>query len=68
MILVGENTGNYDTAFLRIAAYYDWQIARWSQRICRLLEPLTLAFMGLIIGLVVLALLLPLLDAAAAIV
>ena len=68
MILVGENTGNYDTAFSRIAAYYDWQIARWSQRICSLLEPLTLAFMGLIIGLVVLALLLPLLDAAAAIV
>lgn len=68
MILVGESTGNYDTAFSRIASYYDWQISRWSQRICQLLEPLTMAFMGLMIGLVVLALLLPLLDAAAAII
>lgn len=65
MLTVGESTGSYDTIFYKIAAYYEWRLSVFFTTLRSLLEPLLMTLTGLIIGIVVMALLLPLFDAAA---
>ena len=65
MLAIGEVTGNYDAVFTKISQYYSWRLHLWLAPMKKLLEPVVMTIVGLIIGFVVLALLLPILDAAA---
>lgn len=64
MIDVGEATGAFDDVFRHIADYYGWRITMTVNQLQKVLEPMVIVFVGLIVGCIVLALLLPLLDAA----
>ena len=51
----------------RIAAFYDEDMARWVDWFTRLFEPLLMAFIGLVIGIIVLLMYLPIFELAGSI-
>lgn len=59
MISVGENTGALDTMLSKIADFYDEEVDTSVAGLTSLLEPLIMAFLGVIIGFVVVAMYLP---------
>ena len=64
MLRVGERTGDMGAMMERIARLHDDEIAQWVERTVRLFEPLLMIFIGLIIGIIVLALYMPIFDLA----
>lgn len=62
MLAIGEDTGNSITMFQRIADMYEDSLEKTLTRITALVQPVILVIMGGIIGLVMLAILLPLTD------
>lgn len=64
MLRVGERTGRMGDMMERIAAFYDEEMARWVERFTRLFEPLLMAFIGLVIGLIVILMYLPIFELA----
>lgn len=62
MLLVGEDTGNTQLIFNKIAEIYEDEVEKSLDRIVNLAQPVILIFMGSIIGMVMLAILLPLTD------
>jgi len=67
MVDVGEETGELDTMLLKVAEAYEKQVDRGSQRLLNLLEPLLILAMAVVVGFIVIALFLPLLDIMGAI-
>lgn len=68
MIAVGEETGNLDEMLLKIADNYDEEVDRAVEALSASLEPIMLVFMGIIVGFIVIALFVPLIQMAMAIV
>lgn len=64
MLRVGERTGKLGEMTERIASFYDDDMARWVDWFTRLFEPLLMAFIGLVIGLIVLLMYLPIFELA----
>jgi general secretion pathway protein F len=64
MLLVGERGGNVAQMMDRIASFYDEELARWIDWFTRLFEPLLMLFIGLVIGVVVLLLYMPIFELA----
>lgn len=64
MLRVGERTGALDEMMERIAAFHDEDTARWVEWFTRLFEPLLMAFIGIIIGMVVVLMYLPVFELA----
>lgn len=64
MLRVGERAGNMGEMMERIAAFYDEEIARWVDWFTRLFEPLLMAFIGLVIGVIVVLMYLPIFEVA----
>lgn len=64
MLLVGERGGNVAQMMARIASFYDDELARWIDWFTRLFEPLLMLFIGLVIGVVVLLLYMPIFELA----
>ena len=64
MLLVGERGGNVAQMMDRIAGFYDEELARWIDWFTRLFEPLLMLFIGLVIGVVVLLLYMPIFELA----
>ena len=64
MLRVGERTGAMGDMMERIAVFHEEDLARRSEWLTRLFEPLLMAAVGLVIGLVVLLLYLPIFDLA----
>lgn len=62
MLKVGEDTGNTETIFEKIAEMYEEQLEKSLSRIMALTQPVILVIMGTIIGTVILAIMLPLTD------
>jgi general secretion pathway protein F len=48
----------------RIASFYDEELARWIEWFTRLFEPILMLFIGLVIGVVVLLLYMPIFELA----
>ena len=67
MLRVGERSGRMGEMMERIAAFHDEEMARWVDWFTRLFEPLLMAFIGLVIGLIVLLLYLPIFELAGSI-
>ncbi len=59
MLRVGERAGNMGEMMERIAAFHDEEMARWAEWATRLFGPLLMLLMGLMIGLIVVLMYLP---------
>lgn len=64
MLRVGERTGRMGEMMERIAAFHDEQMARWVEWFTRLFEPLLMAIIGVVIGLIVVLMYLPIFELA----
>jgi general secretion pathway protein F len=64
MLQVGERTGEMGEMMERIGAFYDEEMARWVEWFTRLFEPLLMAVIGVVIGLIVVLMYLPIFDLA----
>ena len=67
MLRVGERSGRMDEMMDRIAAFLDDDIARWVDWFTRLFEPLLMAFIGLLIGAIVVLMYMPVFELAGSI-
>ncbi len=67
MLLVGERSGSLGEMMERIASFYDEDMARWVEWFSRLFEPLLMVVIGLIIGLIVLLMYMPIFELAGSI-
>lgn len=64
MLRVGERTGNIGEMMERIAAFYDEEMARWLEWFTKLFEPILMALIGLVIGVIVILMYMPVFDLA----
>jgi general secretion pathway protein F len=64
MLRVGERTGNVGEMMERIAAFYDEEMARWLEWFTKLFEPILMALIGLVIGVIVILMYMPVFDLA----
>jgi general secretion pathway protein F len=67
MLRVGERTGRMGEMMERIAGFYEDETARWVDWFTKLFEPLLMASMGLIIGLIVILMYFPIFELAGSI-
>jgi len=59
MMAVGEETGALDTMLHKIAEFYDQEVDSTTESLTALLEPLMIAFLGAIVGSMIVALYMP---------
>jgi len=59
MIAVGEETGALDAMLNKIADFYDDEVSAAVESLTSLIEPLMMAFMGIIIGAIIISLYMP---------
>lgn len=64
MLRVGERTGRMGEMMDRIAAFHDDEMARWVESFTRMFEPLLMAVIGVVIGLIVVLMYMPIFDLA----
>ena len=64
MLAVGEKGGNMGEMLEQIAAFHDEELARWVDWFTRLFEPILMALIGLVIGVVVLLMYMPIFELA----
>ena len=64
MLRVGERAGNMGEMMERIAAFHDEEIARWVEWFTRLFGPLLMLAIGLVIGVIVVLMYLPIFQLA----
>jgi type IV pilus assembly protein PilC len=62
MIAIGERTGSLETLMDRVANFYDSEVKAQVKSLTSLIEPILITFMGFIVGGVVLAIFMPILD------
>ena len=67
LLRVGERTGDMGDMTERIAGFYDDEMARWVDLFTRLFEPLLMAFIGLVIGFIVIMMYFPIFELAGSI-
>jgi len=59
MIAVGEDAGSVDTMLDKLADFYDDEVQSTTEQLTSLIEPLLIAFMGVVIGGIIVSLYLP---------
>lgn len=64
LLRVGEQTGNLGEMMERIAAFHDEEMGRWVEMVSRLFGPLLMMVIGLMIGVIVVMLYLPIFQVA----
>ena len=64
MLRVGEKSGEMGGMLTQSAEFYDGEISRWIDRFTRTFEPLLMAFIGIIVGGIVVLLYMPIFDLA----
>jgi len=64
MLRVGERSGNMGEMMERIATFHDEEMARWVDWFTKLFEPLLMATMGIVIGVIVVLMYMPIFDLA----
>ena len=64
MLRVGERSGNMGEMMERIAAFYDEELARTVDTLTRLIEPALMTLVGLVIGVIVVLMYLPVFELA----
>ncbi len=64
LLRVGEKSGEMAEMMDRIAAFHDEELARWVDLVTRLFEPLLMAVLGVVIGVIVVLMYLPIFELA----
>lgn len=64
MLRVGERSGELGRMLTQSAAFYDGEITRWIDRFTRSFEPLLMTAIGVVVGLIVVLLYMPIFDLA----
>lgn len=64
LLAVGEQSGNMGEMMDRIALFHDEEITRWVDWFTRLFEPLLMAFIGIVIGGIVILMYMPIFEIA----
>jgi general secretion pathway protein F len=64
MIAVGEQSGNMGEMMEHAAAFHDEELARWVDWFTRLFEPILMALIGLVIGVIVILMYMPIFELA----
>ena len=59
MVAIGEETGQLDTMLEKIADFYEEEVDQIASRLSAILEPLMIAILGIIVGFIVLAAMMP---------
>jgi type IV pilus assembly protein PilC len=59
MISVGEDSGSLETMLEKVAAFYDQEVKSTTEALTSLIEPLLIAFLGVVVGGMIVALYLP---------
>lgn len=59
MLAVGEKGGNLERALAEVASFYEREVDRTAKIVTSLLEPVIILIMGLVVGFIVFAMLLP---------
>jgi type IV pilus assembly protein PilC len=59
MVAIGEETGQLDTMLEKIADFYEEEVEQMASRLSKVIEPLMIAILGLIVGMIVLAAMMP---------
>lgn len=67
LLRVGERTGEMGEMMERTAEFMDEELARWIDWFTRLFEPLLMAFIGIVIGLIVVLMYMPIFELASSI-
>lgn len=67
MLAIGERSGKMGDMMERIAVFHDDEVARWVDWFTRLFEPILMAFIGLVIGGIVVLMYLPIFELAGSI-
>jgi general secretion pathway protein F len=67
MLAIGERSGAMGDMMERIAVFHDEEVARWVDRFMRLFEPILMTVIGLIIGVIVILMYLPIFELAGSI-
>lgn len=62
MIAVGEDSGALETMLHKISDFYDQEIESTTEQLTALIEPLMIAFIGIVIGGMIVALYMPIFD------
>ncbi len=62
MIFVGEESGTLERSLMKIASAYEIETDRTIKAITSLLEPVLILFMGVVVGFIVIAMLLPIFE------
>jgi general secretion pathway protein F len=64
LLRVGEKSGQLGPMLARTATFYDQETTRWVERFSKAFEPILMAAIGLVIGLIVILLYMPIFDLA----
>jgi general secretion pathway protein F len=64
LLVAGESSGNLDEMLERVADFHDQEVASWVDMIGRIIEPALMVGIGLVIGVVVLLLYMPIFELA----
>ncbi len=64
LLRVGERSGNLGEMMERVANFHDEELARWVDWFTRLFEPLLMTLIGLVIGVIVVLMYLPIFELA----
>ncbi|HEX6298771.1 MAG TPA: type II secretion system F family protein [Burkholderiales bacterium] len=64
LLVVGERGGNIGEMLESIAAFHDEEMARWVDWFTRLFEPILMALIGLVIGVIVILMYMPIFELA----
>jgi general secretion pathway protein F len=64
MLAAGEKGGNMGEMLEQVAAFHDEELARWVDWFTRLFEPVLMAIIGLVIGVIVLLMYMPIFELA----
>ena len=67
LLRVGERTGEMGAMLSQSAAFYDGETNRWIDRFIRILEPVLMAAIGVVVGVIVVMLYMPIFDLAGSI-
>ena len=67
MLRVGERSGQMGEMMERTASFMDEELARWIDWFTKLFEPLLMAFIGVVIGLIVVLMYMPIFELASSI-
>ena len=67
LLRAGEQSGNVGQMMERSADFYDEEVGRWIEWFVRLFEPLLMTFIGLLIGVIVILMYIPIFELASSI-